>query len=158
MGLSVKLKMSIALLSLAAGLLPCMAAQHHLVSSSSSAPDPNSSNPGQAPDCEGRSHIEEMQCQGRRLKALDDELNRVYKLALAAIPEKDDQDARKDRDQLRSSERAWLSYLRENCALIGGLEGGSNSWVSTFEGDCEEKELANRIAFLSSIANGTFGT
>lgn len=103
------------------------------------------------------SHITAAACQDKRLKALDAELNRVYMLALAAMPEKDDQDDRKGREQLRKSERAWLTFLHENCALEGGLQGGSNSWVSTFAGDCEEKELVSRIIFLKSVAAGTFG-
>lgn len=107
-------------------------------------------------DCNG-SHIAATACQGKRLKSLDAELNRVYMLALAAMPEKDDQDDRKGREQLRKSERAWLTFLHENCALEGGLQGGSNSWVSTFAGDCEEKEVASRIIFLKSVAAGTFG-
>lgn len=107
-------------------------------------------------DCDA-SHIAAAACQDKRLKALDAELNRVYMLALAALPEKDDQDDRKGREQLRKSERAWLTFLHENCALEGGLQGGSNSWVSTFAGDCEEKEVGSRITFLKSVAAGTVG-
>jgi uncharacterized protein YecT (DUF1311 family) len=110
----------------------------------------------QAVDCDG-SHIAAMACQSKRLKDLDAELNRVYQLALAAMPEKDDQDIRRSREQLRKSQRAWLAFLHENCALEGGLQGGTNSWVSTFAGDCAEKELTARITFLKSVATGTFG-
>jgi uncharacterized protein YecT (DUF1311 family) len=112
---------------------------------------------GQELDCDGRSHYDEMICQGKRLKASDDELNRVYKLALAATPEKDESDDRKGREQLRKSQRAWLVYVREQCALEGGLQGGSNSWVTTFAGECQERELKSRIGFLQSVANHTFG-
>jgi uncharacterized protein YecT (DUF1311 family) len=65
-------------------------------------------------------------------------------------------DTRKGREQLRKSQRAWLIYKNEQCALEGGLEGGSNSWVSTFAGDCEEKEYKSRIKLLQSVANGDF--
>jgi uncharacterized protein YecT (DUF1311 family) len=112
---------------------------------------------GEDLDCDGGSHRDEMVCQGKRLKALDDELNRVYKLALAALPEKDESDERKGREQLRKSQRAWLVYVREECALEGGLQGGSNSWVTTFAGECQERELNSRIGFLQSVANHTFG-
>jgi hypothetical protein len=47
--------------------------------------------------------------------------------------------------------------MREDCALQGGMQGGSNAWVSTFAGLCEEKELKNRIEFLKSIADGPHG-
>jgi uncharacterized protein YecT (DUF1311 family) len=112
---------------------------------------------GQDLGCDGGSHRDQMVCQGKRLKALDDELNRVYKLALAAMPEKDEQDDRKGHEQLRKSQRAWLVYVREQCDLEGGLQGGSNSWVSTFAGQCQEKEFNSRIGFLQSIANHTSG-
>ena len=108
-------------------------------------------------DCDGGSHREEMECQGRRLKSLDDQLNRVYKLALAAMHEHDPQDNRRDREQLRKSQRAWLVYVREQCALEGGQQGGSNSWVSTFAGQCMEREYYSRIGFLQSIADHTLG-
>jgi uncharacterized protein YecT (DUF1311 family) len=106
---------------------------------------------------EGGSHLEQDRCLGERLKRLDDALNRVYKLALAAMPEHDPQDNRRDREQLRKSQRAWLVYLRENCALKGAMEGGSNAWVSTFAGLCQEQELTSRIALLQSLADGTHG-
>ena len=108
-------------------------------------------------DCGGGSHREEMVCQGKRLKSLDDKLNTIYKLALASMPETDQQDNRRDREQLRKSQRAWLVYVREQCALEGGQQGGSNSWVSTFAGQCLEKEYFSRIVFLQSIADHTFG-
>lgn len=94
-----------------------------------------------------------MMCQGKRLQNLDNELNRVYKLALEVLPDKDESDNRKSKEQLRKSQRAWLTYLHEECTLEGGLEGGSNSWVTTFANDCEEKELKSRIEFLKSITN-----
>jgi uncharacterized protein YecT (DUF1311 family) len=108
-------------------------------------------------DCDGGSHREEMECQGKRLESLDAELNKVYKLALASMPEHDQQDDRRDREQLRKSQRAWLVYVHEQCNLEGGQQGGSNSWVSTFAGQCEEREYYSRIGFLKSIADQTFG-
>jgi len=107
-------------------------------------------------DCD-KSHYDAMRCQSDRLKNLDDELNRVYKLALEARPEKVDTDIRKEREQLRKSQRAWLVYYHEQCTLEGGLDGGSNSWVTSFAMDCEEKELAHRIKFLKSVADGVNG-
>lgn len=111
---------------------------------------------GQNSDCDGTSHVEQMACQGKRIQNLDDELNRVYKLALGVLPDKDEWDSRKGKEQLRKSQRAWLAYYREQCALEGGLEGGYNAWVTTFAADCEEKQLKNRIDFLQSIADETF--
>jgi len=107
-------------------------------------------------DAKAKLHYDQEICQGKRLQSLDNNLNKVYKIALATMPEKDDSDNRKEREQLRKSQRAWLAYSREQCALEGGLEGGSNSWVSTFAGDCMEKELNSRINFLQSIVDGKF--
>jgi len=109
---------------------------------------------GQA--CTGGSQLEQNQCLGKQRGDLDRELNRIYKLALQARPEQDNADDRKSRAQLRKSQRAWLVYKRENCALQGGLQGGSNAWVSTFAGLCEKQELADRIEFLKKVANGAF--
>jgi len=103
--------------------------------------------------CTDGSHLEQNQCMGKQLGDLDRELNRVYKLALQVRPERDDSDDRKSREQLRKSQRAWLVYKRENCALKSGLQGGSNSWVSTFDGLCEKQELTDRIEFLKKVAN-----
>lgn len=105
-------------------------------------------------DAKAESHYDQRMCQGKRLEALDAKLNKVYKLALAKMPERDDSDNTKGQKQLRKSQRAWLTYYNEQCDLEGGLQGGSNSWVSTFAGECAEREIDSRIKFLQSIANG----
>jgi uncharacterized protein YecT (DUF1311 family) len=102
-------------------------------------------------------HISEVQCINQVNKKLDDELNSVYKEALAARPEKDQWDGRKDSEQLRKSQRAWLKFKEENCTLIGGLEGGSNLSVSEFDSQCTKEETIARIKFLRRVANGEFG-
>lgn len=90
-----------------------------------------------------------LHCKGRDLEALGKRLNRVFQRALKTLPEKDGQDSRKEQEQLRKSQRAWLQYKSENCALVGGLEGGGNQWVSYFGALCEEKMLVERIKFLN---------
>ena len=107
-------------------------------------------------ECEGKSNFEQVQCISKHLQELDRELNRVYKLALEAMPERNNNDRRKEQEQLRKSQRAWLKYKDDNCALVGGLEGGSNLWVTHFAALCEEKELTNRIEFLKGIADGKY--
>lgn len=104
--------------------------------------------------CGGKSHIEDVQCLGKALEAQDQELNQVYKLALAALPEKSNSDIRKEKYQLVKSQRAWLKYRDENCTLIGGQEGGSNLWVSHFAALCVQHETAERIKFLKTIGHG----
>ena len=87
---------------------------------------------------------------------MDEELNTVYKLAIDSMPKVNKTDSRKEQEQLRKSQRAWLKYKRENCNLIGGFKGGSNPWVSFFAADCERNEVKNRIEFLKKVASGTF--
>ncbi len=102
-------------------------------------------------------HMSEVQCINQENKKLDDELNSVYKAAVAARPEKDQWDSRKDSEQLRKSQRAWLKFKEENCTLIGGLEGGSNLSVSEFDSQCVREETIARIKFLRRVVNGEFG-
>jgi uncharacterized protein YecT (DUF1311 family) len=102
-------------------------------------------------------HMSEVQCINQVNKKLDGELNAAYQAALATRPEKDDWDLRKNRQQLRKSQRAWLKFKDENCTLIGGLEGGNNLSVSEFDSQCEMKEITERINFLKRISHGEFG-
>jgi uncharacterized protein YecT (DUF1311 family) len=107
---------------------------------------------GKAPD-----HLSQVQCEAEQNKRLDDELNAAYKAALSKLPEQDPWDARKGKEQLRKSQRAWLKFKDENCSLVGGLEGGSNLAVSEFSNQCVAGELAERIKFLRRVADGGFG-
>ena len=97
----------------------------------------------------------QVQCIAMRIKALDAELNRTYHAALSSMPEKSPQDHRKEREQLRKSQRAWLKYKDENCTLVGAIEGESNLSVTHHAGLCEEKALRERIAFLKGIADAS---
>jgi uncharacterized protein YecT (DUF1311 family) len=103
--------------------------------------------------CGGAGNLQEVQCIGAYLERLDKELNRVYQLALQKMPVTSDLDTRKSREQLRKSQRAWLQFKQENCVLRGGLEGGSNLWVTHFAALCEESEVRARIKFLKQIAD-----
>jgi len=105
-------------------------------------------------DCMSRAqaHAEQDQCQLEELNRLDKELNRIYPFALKSLPVLDESDPRKQQEQLRKSQRAWLVYVQENCALEGGLEGGSSAWVSTFSSSCHKEELRKRIEYLRKIA------
>jgi uncharacterized protein YecT (DUF1311 family) len=102
--------------------------------------------------CGGEGNLADVQCLGRYLRWLDVEMNRVYRLALNKLPERDAIDNRREREQLRKSQRAWLSYKGHNCALIGAMEGGSNLWVTHFAALCEEREIKERISFLKGVA------
>jgi uncharacterized protein YecT (DUF1311 family) len=101
--------------------------------------------------CGGEGTLADVQCLARYQQWLDRELNQAYAKALSKMPVSDPTDARKSREQLRKSQRAWLKYKTENCTLQGALEGGSNLWVTNFAAMCEERETKERIRFLGSI-------
>lgn len=102
-------------------------------------------------------HISEVQCITQANKKLDGQLNQAYQAALGARPKQDQWDMRKNQEQLRKSQRAWLKFREENCALVGGLEGGSNLSVTQFISSCESEETKSRIKFLIRVAKGEFG-
>jgi uncharacterized protein YecT (DUF1311 family) len=83
---------------------------------------------------------------------LDQALISAYQAALAALPEVDDQDDRKQRSQLVKSQQAWEKYKDANCALVGGLQGAMNQWVSESAAECEAEAIAERIKFLTEIS------
>jgi len=101
--------------------------------------------------CSGSSNFEQVQCLNIELKKQDQELNHVYKLAIAALPEKDASDRRKERHQLVLAQRAWLKYRDEHCTFVGSQEGGNNLWVTHFALICVKTETAERIKFLKGI-------
>lgn len=105
----------------------------------------------------GQDHLSQVQCGAEQNQRLDAELNAAYQAALARLPDQDQWDIRKGKEQLRKSQRAWLKFKDENCALEGGLAGGSNLAVSEFANLCAARELAARIKFLRRVADGGFG-
>ncbi len=97
--------------------------------------------------------VEQTQCLGATIEKLEKQLDKVYQKALNAMPEQHENDARKSREQLRVSQAAWTTYKNENCALIGGMEGGTNLWVTHFGSLCEVEAVIKRTEFLSGIAD-----
>jgi uncharacterized protein YecT (DUF1311 family) len=97
----------------------------------------------------------ENECIDRRVKALDVELNKTYRLALSQLPRQSNQDIREEKRQLRLSQQAWLKYRDENCALLGSLEGGMGQTVIFNTLLCLEHETKERIEFLKGIANAS---
>src|SRR6266498_371375 len=68
-------------------------------------------------------------CSDSRLSAMDDELGRLYKGALAGTP---------NNETLKSDQKAWLS-LRDRCR----------------DSDCIKKAYADRISALKGSSAGT---
>ncbi len=125
----------------------CLSALSCLVSGSVGA--------GDTIDCKNpHAPIEQMICNGRELERLDKELNRIWEKALAATPKDGSTaDNRKERQQLMKSQKAWNRFREEDCAFSGGLEGGTNQWVTIFAQMCEQEMYKDRIRFLKQIAD-----
>jgi len=106
-------------------------------------------------DCEDPpTAFDRKMCNGIEIQRLDKELNSVLEKALAATPKDGTtNDKRKERQQLIESQDAWNKFREENCAFIGGLEGGNNQWVTIFSQMCEKEMLEDRIKFLKKIAH-----
>lgn len=93
-----------------------------------------------------------LNCLQAEIATLDRELNRAYQQALSKLPEEPHYDYRKGKLQLRKAQRAWLQFKTENCALVGGQEGGQdNSWVTFFALECERDALKERIGYLKAL-------
>lgn len=103
--------------------------------------------------CGGDGLLDDSRCLDRYLKWLDSQLDVAYQHALDRLPEHDEMDLRKKKEQLRKSQRAWLQYKNDNCILVGGLEGGSSPNITLAAMLCMEQELKRRIEFLSRIAD-----
>ena len=97
--------------------------------------------------------VSENDCIDRRLRVLDIELTKAYQTALAYLPKQSDIDLRKERNQLRRSQLAWLKYKNENCDLVGGLDGDMAQTITFNALLCREHEVNERIRFLRKIAN-----
>jgi uncharacterized protein YecT (DUF1311 family) len=95
-----------------------------------------------------KDHVAYAKCLGAKLSAADEEVERAFQVALAELPESDSEDTRKGRAQLRKAQEAWRAFANENCAYVGGLEGGSSLWVTTSAMECQLKEDKKRIAFF----------
>jgi uncharacterized protein YecT (DUF1311 family) len=100
--------------------------------------------------CDGVSDA--AKCRTEQRAALEKALATAYQAALATLPALDSEDNRKQQSQLVASQNAWKSYTTENCALLGGLEGGNNASVAQFANACELEAIAQRIKLLDGIA------
>ena len=83
------------------------------------------------------------------MKSLEKDLDSGYQEALGKLPVTSKWDTRETKGQLEKAQRAWRVYRDENCSYVGGLQGGSSKWVTTFADDCAIEETEKRIDFLS---------
>jgi len=92
-------------------------------------------------------------CAEHQLERTERRLTIAYRETLATLPDTDDRDKRKTKAQLVAAQKAWLAYRDANCDFQGGMEGGSNAWVSTFSTDCKIAETKKRIVYLKHYAD-----
>ncbi|MET3611897.1 uncharacterized protein YecT (DUF1311 family) [Rhizobium aquaticum] len=94
-------------------------------------------------------------CAAEDMHKADDELNAVYKKALADAAERDINHANRPElrgavSALKSAERAWIDYRNGNCKGVGlSAEGGSMTMM-VFD-QCVAKMTRNRIEELKVL-------
>lgn len=98
--------------------------------------------------------IDLSQCLGNQITRLRGELNFYYKKTLKQTQKHNLFDTRKTQTQLEKSQAAWKVYVNVNCAYIGGLQGGSNLYVSIFEDKCIISSINSRIYFFHHLPAG----
>jgi uncharacterized protein YecT (DUF1311 family) len=99
-------------------------------------------------------HLAQVQCLGKKIEAAEVDLDMVFNLVLSELPDSDSNDNRKGKAQFRKAQGAWRIYRNEHCAFIGGIQGGSNLWVTHFAGECELEETNKRIEFFKNVPWG----
>lgn len=84
-------------------------------------------------------------CMGRADVSLGRELTQAYQRRIEAS-------SAPQREALRQSQRAWLGYMKANCAyekVIGQIEGPS--FAFSFEADCLVRHTTMRICELKAF-------
>jgi uncharacterized protein YecT (DUF1311 family) len=105
--------------------------------------------------CDGDSHLQDVQCLGKQIQALEKELDVLYRATLSKLPDSVPTDNRKGKPQLVKAQEAWRKYVDQHCDFIGGIQGGSNLWVTDFATRCELDEIKKRIEFFKNVPWGT---
>jgi uncharacterized protein YecT (DUF1311 family) len=105
-----------------------------------------------AEDCAQAGDREQVECLSQKIDAARHDLQEIYNAALAKMPDSDPQDRRRNKVQLTQAQTAWQSYVDANCAFVGGVEGGSNQWITNFASRCQLDATRERISFLRKEA------
>ena len=104
--------------------------------------------------CDREGHLAAVQCFSKELVAAEAVLDGLYKNELGKLPDSDPSDIRKGKAQLVKAQAAWKLYVEEHCNLVGGLQGGSNLWVTDFAARCTLDEINQRIKFFRNFPDG----
>lgn len=96
--------------------------------------------------------METAQCMAEKLKSVEAQLDSSFQEALETRPDAGDLvDIRKTKAQLKKAQNAWRVYRNENCSYVGGLQGGSDIWVTIFSTECALHETERRIEFFKNL-------
>jgi uncharacterized protein YecT (DUF1311 family) len=97
----------------------------------------------QTEDCNrATNQLDLNQCAQANFESADRALNDVYHRVM------DEMSGQGERDQLRDSERAWISFRDRECARqVGPREGGGSIWPMNLA-NCLEEKTAGRIREL----------
>lgn len=98
--------------------------------------------------------IDVAKCVGVKISASSAELEKYYQTALTNLPDTDNDDDRKTKAQLIKAQAAWKVFVDEQCKYVGGLQGGSSLYVSTFDDECILDETGKRIEFFKHLPMG----
>ncbi len=117
--------------------------------------------PVETPDCPESSDLSEqfshcvensdgatasiIECIGAEYKQQDERLNKAYKTLMSEVsPER--------QKQLKTAQRAWISFRDANCAFYDDPEGGTLARISA--NDCMMTTTAKRATELESFLEG----
>jgi uncharacterized protein YecT (DUF1311 family) len=101
--------------------------------------------------CSQTNPLAVLECLNAKTEVAAAELKALYSAVLARRPDAEPTDTRKEKGQLVKAQQAWRNYVTEHCAFVGGLEGGSNLWVTTFTMQCVLQETQERIDFFKDL-------
>lgn len=112
-------------------------------------------------DCSGggASTAEQQYCSEQSLRKADEELNAVYKQALKAQAELDQELAETDKnlvgavDSLRKAQRVWVQYRDAHCDTVG-YEARGGTMLGSLLMDCKTEMTDGRIKQLKALIKG----
>ena len=100
--------------------------------------------------CQGASAMEFGQCAEDELKESDEELNRVYRELMAALPDVENSNTL-TKKKLRADERKWIRWKFTHCDREGEKSGGAQTWKSAYTVKCWARVTNERLLKLNAM-------
>jgi len=102
--------------------------------------------------CQGTSAMEFGQCAEDELKESDEELNRVYRELMAALPDVGNSSTL-TKKKLRAEEKKWIRWKFKQCDKEGEEDGGAQTWKSAYTVKCWARVTEERLLKLKEMQN-----